>query len=54
MAGQKEFEVELQFSSGLLSHPDRVNTGGELNKDGENPIAGSAETLGGTPAQSRR
>ena len=26
LAGQKEYEVELQFSSGILAHPDRINT----------------------------
>ena len=24
LAGQKEFEVELQFTSDLLSHPDKL------------------------------
>ena len=41
LAGQKEYEVELQFSSGMLSYPDRVNTGGEEYRDGEVPIPGS-------------
>ncbi|XP_035825164.1 uncharacterized protein LOC101851493 [Aplysia californica] len=41
-AGQKEYEVELQFSSGLTGHPDRVKTGWEENRDGEEPEAGSS------------
>ncbi|XP_013405388.1 uncharacterized protein LOC106170172 [Lingula anatina] len=47
MAGQKEYEVELQFLSGILSHPDRVNTGEEA-KDGEEPIPGSHSNMGST------
>ena len=33
--------MELQFSSGVLSYPDRVNMGGEEYRDGEVPIPGS-------------
>ncbi|CAD5113719.1 DgyrCDS2883 [Dimorphilus gyrociliatus] len=40
LAGQKEYEVELQFSSGMLGFPDRINTGEEY-RDGEAPIPGS-------------
>ena len=40
--------MELQFSSGMLSYPDRVNTGGEEYRDGEVPIPGSMpEVLAG-------
>ncbi|XP_067936655.1 uncharacterized protein [Watersipora subatra] len=39
--GQKEYEVELKFSSALVNHPDRVNMDGEEYKDSENPILGS-------------
>ena len=45
LAGQKEYEVELQFSSGMLSYPDRVNTGGEEYRDGEYPVPGSLPDL---------
>ena len=41
LAGQKEYEVELQFSSGMLAYPDRVDTGGEQYRDGEPPVPGS-------------
>ena len=41
-AGQKEYEVELQFSSGLTGYPDRVKTGWEEARDGEEPEAGSS------------
>ncbi|KAK3732447.1 hypothetical protein RRG08_037451 [Elysia crispata] len=41
-AGQKEYEVELQFSSGLTGYPDRVQTGWEETRDGEEPEAGSS------------
>ncbi|XP_047145718.1 uncharacterized protein LOC100210827 isoform X1 [Hydra vulgaris] len=40
MAGQKEYEVELQFTSGLLSAPVRTIQE-EENIDGERPIYGS-------------
>ncbi|XP_066268973.1 uncharacterized protein [Branchiostoma lanceolatum] len=40
LAGQKEYEVELQFSAQLLSHPDRVQDA-EENRDGEDPLPGS-------------
>ena len=45
MAGQKEYEVELQFTSGLLSSPVRTNTG-EENIDGEKAIFGSHSDIG--------
>ena len=35
LAGQKEYEVELQFSSGLLNSPDRVKTAENETFDGE-------------------
>ena len=35
LAGQKEYEVELQFSSGLLNSPDRVKTAETDTFDGE-------------------
>lgn len=44
-AGQKEYEVELQFSSGLTSHPDRLKTGWEENRDGEDPVPGSSSDV---------
>ncbi|KAJ8321997.1 hypothetical protein KUTeg_000468 [Tegillarca granosa] len=44
-AGQNEIEVELQFSSGLIGHPDRVNIGNEEYKDGEKPIPGSVASI---------
>lgn len=44
-AGQKEYEVELQFTSGLVSHPDRLKTGWEDNRDGEDPVPGSSSDL---------
>ncbi|XP_072175940.1 uncharacterized protein [Diadema setosum] len=40
MAGQKEYEVELQFSSNLMGFPDRTK-GAEEAIDGEEPIQGS-------------
>lgn len=39
--GQKEHEVELEFSSVLMNYPDRVKTDGEEYKDAEVPILGS-------------
>lgn len=44
MAGQKEYEVELQFTSGLLSSPDRTKTV-EENIDGEKAIFGSRSDM---------
>ena len=44
MAGQKEYEVELQFTSNLLGHPKRTKTGEEL-PDGEEPVFGSHSDL---------
>lgn len=49
-AGQKEYEVELQFTSGLTGHPDRLKTGWEENKDGEDPVPGSSSDLGSDSA----
>ena len=34
--------MELQFSSGLTGYPDRVKTGWEEARDGEEPEAGSS------------
>ena len=34
--------MELQFSSGLTGYPDRVQTGWEETRDGEEPEAGSS------------
>lgn len=42
IGGQKEYEVELQFSSLLVNHPDRINLDGDEYKDSENPVLGSA------------
>ncbi|ELU11189.1 hypothetical protein CAPTEDRAFT_202332 [Capitella teleta] len=44
LAGQKEYEVELQFSSGMVAYPDRVNIGDEY-RDGEAPVPGSIENM---------
>lgn len=44
MGGQKEYEVELQFTSGMLGSPPRTNTG-EENVDGEKAIFGSTYDL---------
>ncbi|XP_041465232.1 uncharacterized protein LOC121415911 isoform X1 [Lytechinus variegatus] len=40
LAGQKEYEVELQFSSNLIGYPDRIK-GAEEAIDGEEPVPGS-------------
>ncbi|XP_064652604.1 uncharacterized protein LOC135503146 [Lineus longissimus] len=48
LGGQKEFEVELQFTSSLLNFPDRIH-GAEENRDGEDPVPGS--TMGSTATQ---
>lgn len=53
MAGQKEYEVELQFTSGILSYPSRTNID-EENIDGEEPIYGSRMDLKSSPSSSRR
>lgn len=45
LAGQKEFEVELHFTSGLLGYPDRVRSAEEY-RDGEKPLPGSTSTMG--------
>ncbi len=44
MAGQKEYEVEMQFSSGLVSYPVRTKTGEEF-VDGEQPVYGSVTDM---------
>lgn len=36
-----EYEVELQFTSSLVNHPDRINLNGEEYKDSEYPVLGS-------------
>lgn len=55
MAGQKEYEVELQFTSGLVGYPARTNTGEEFI-DGEEPVYGSKGDLKSlaSPTSSRR
>lgn len=53
MAGQKEYEVELQFTSGILSYPSRTNID-EENIDGEEPIYGSRMDLKSSPSSTRR
>ena len=54
MAGQKEYEVELQFTSGILSYPSRTNID-EENIDGEEPIFGSRmDLMSPSPSSSRR
>ena len=42
--GQKEYEVELQFTSGLVSYPIRTKTGEEF-VDGEQPVYGSVSDI---------
>jgi len=41
VSGQMEYEVELQFTSSLVNHPDRINLNGEEYKDSEYPVLGS-------------
>ena len=46
LAGQKEYEVELQFSSGILNSPDRIKAAEEMTFDGEKiPIINKSEIL---------
>lgn len=45
LAGMKEYEVELEFSSAMTAYPDRRRTGGEEYRDGEAPILGSQSDL---------
>ncbi|KAK6182267.1 hypothetical protein SNE40_009987 [Patella caerulea] len=45
LAGQNEYEVELQFTSSLTSYPDRIKTGWDENRDGEDPVPGSVSDL---------
>lgn len=52
MAGQKEYEVELQFTAGLLSSPDRTRTN-EENIDGEKAIFGSKSDIQSQTGMSR-
>ncbi|XP_046362564.2 uncharacterized protein LOC124139499 [Haliotis rufescens] len=51
MAGQKEYEVELQFTSGITGYPDRIRTGWEENKDGEEPVPGSTSDMASDRSQ---
>ncbi|VDI72896.1 Hypothetical predicted protein [Mytilus galloprovincialis] len=44
LAGQKEHEVELHFTSGLIGYPDRVRSAEEY-RDGEKPLPGSISTM---------
>ena len=44
MAGQKEYEVELGFTSGLLGAPDRTRNAGD-NIDGEVAVFGSRSDI---------
>ena len=44
LAGHKEYEVQLQFSSGILAYPDCENTD-EARHDGEDPVALSLSHL---------
>ena len=53
MAGQKEYEVELQFTSGLVSYPSRTNVDEEFI-DGEAPIYGSRSDLKSAAAEGQR
>ncbi|XP_045180354.2 uncharacterized protein LOC123539694 isoform X3 [Mercenaria mercenaria] len=45
LAGMKEYEVELEFSSAMTAYPDRRRTGGEEYRDGEAPILGSQSDI---------
>ncbi|XP_030829615.1 uncharacterized protein LOC582863 isoform X1 [Strongylocentrotus purpuratus] len=47
LAGQKEYEVELQFSSNLIGYPDRIKRAEEAI-DGEEPIPGSQVDIAST------
>ena len=44
----------MQFSSGILSYPDRVHTGGEEYRDGEYPVHGSLTDLNSTSEGSQQ
>jgi hypothetical protein len=48
LAGQKEYEVELEFSSSITGFPSRVNPGEEY-RDGEEPIPGSMSSMNSDP-----
>ena len=50
IAGHKEYEVELQFSSNLLSYPDRTKTAEEAI-DGDEPIVGSVAEVVSTSGE---
>ncbi|XP_070533195.1 uncharacterized protein [Ptychodera flava] len=52
LAGQKEYEVELQFSSSIISFPDRTR-GAEDPIDGEAPIPGSTQDLASLEGDSK-
>jgi hypothetical protein len=45
LAGMKEYEVELEFSSAMTAYPDRRRTGGDEYRDGEAPILGSQSDI---------
>ncbi|XP_072021333.1 uncharacterized protein [Amphiura filiformis] len=47
LVGQKEYEVELQFTSQLVNYPDRTK-GAEEAIDGDAPIIGSQPDLNGS------
>ena len=44
MAGMKEYEVELQFTSALLGFPDRTHNEHSA-VDGNDPVYGNEEQL---------
>ena len=50
MAGQKEYEVELGFTSGMLGAPDRTRNAGE-NIDGEMAVFGSRSDVNSSMSQ---
>jgi len=49
LMGQKEYEVELQFTSGMVSYPIRTKTGEDF-VDGEQPVYGSTTDFGSIAA----
>ena len=49
LMGQKEYEVELQFTSGMVSYPIRTKTGEDF-VDGEQPVYGSTTDIGSIAA----
>lgn len=52
LASQKEYEVELEFSSSITGFPSRVNPGEEY-RDGEEPIPGSLSSISSNPSPSQ-